>query len=43
MREAFLHTGVGALACSSLFNFGDNNPIQAKAFLSNHDLHFKVV
>lgn len=43
MREAFLRTGVSALACGSLFNFGDNNPIRAKAFLSNYDLKFKVI
>lgn len=43
MKEAFLETNAGALACGSLFNFGDNNPIRAKAFLSNYGLRFKVV
>ena len=43
MRDAFVETGVQALACGSLFNFGDNNPIRAKAFLSNHGLAFKLV
>jgi cyclase len=43
MREAFLETKVSALAVGSLFNFGDNNPIRAKAFLSNHGIPFKVV
>jgi cyclase len=43
MREAFLATGVQALACGSLFNFGDNNPIRAKAFLSHYGIPFKVV
>jgi len=43
MKEAFIQTGVSALACGSLFNFGDNNPIRAKAFLSNYDLNFKKV
>ena len=43
LREAFLETGVSAIACGSLFNFGDSNPIRAKAFLSNYDLPFKVV
>lgn len=42
MKDAFLSTGVSALACGSLFNFGDNNPIRAKAFLSNYGLAFKV-
>ena len=43
LREAFLETAVSALACGSLFNFGDSNPIRAKAFLSNSGLKFKVV
>jgi cyclase len=43
MQQAFAETGVNALACGSLFNFGDNNPIRAKAFLSNYGLSFKVV
>jgi cyclase len=43
MREAFQETHVSALAVGSLFNFGDNNPIRAKAHLSNHQIAFKVV
>lgn len=43
LRDAFLETGVSALACGSLFNFSDSNPIRAKAFLSNYGLAFKVV
>ncbi len=43
LRDAFVTTDVSALACGSLFNFGDNNPIRAKAFLSNFGLRFKVV
>lgn len=43
LRDAFLETGVSALACGSLFNFSDSNPIRAKAFLSNYGLPFKVV
>lgn len=43
LKDAFLETGVSALACGSLFNFSDSNPIRAKAFLSNHGLAFKVV
>jgi len=30
-----LKAGVNAVACGSLFNFGDNNPLRAKAFLKN--------
>jgi imidazole glycerol-phosphate synthase subunit HisF len=43
MKQAFCATSVSALACGSLFNFGDNNPIRAKAFLSNYGLAFKVI
>ena len=43
LKDAFLSTGVAALACGSLFNFSDSNPIRAKAFLSNYGLPFKVV
>lgn len=43
MKDVFLETDISALACGSLFNFGDNNPIRAKAFLSNYGLHFKVI
>lgn len=42
MKDAFA-TGVSALACGSLFNFGDNNPLRAKAFLSNYELAFKRI
>jgi imidazole glycerol-phosphate synthase subunit HisF len=43
MKDAFLETGVSALACGSIFNFSDSNPIRAKAFLSNYGLSFKKV
>lgn len=43
LKDAFLETGVNALACGSLFNFSDSNPIRAKAYLSNYGLPFKVV
>jgi cyclase len=43
LRQVFIETGVSAVACGSLFNFSDSNPLRAKAFLSNYDLHFKVV
>lgn len=43
LKDAFLATDVSALACGSLFNFSDSNPIRAKAFLSNHGLNFKKV
>lgn len=43
LKEAFSNTDVSALACGSLFNFSDSNPLRAKAFLSNYGLRFKVV
>lgn len=43
LRDAFLETDVSALACGSIFNFSDSNPMRAKAFLSNHGLAFKVL
>lgn len=43
MREVFAETEASAVACGSLFNFGDNNPMRAKAHLSNHGFAFKVV
>lgn len=43
LKEGFLETGVSALACGSLFNFGDNNPIRAKAYLTNYGIPSKVI
>lgn len=43
LRDAFVEAKVNAVACGSLFNFGDNNPIRAKAFLTNHKLAFKRI
>ena len=43
LRDAFLKTDVSALACGSLFNFRDNNPIRAKAFLANYSIPFKII
>jgi cyclase len=43
LKEVFLKTDVSAVACGSLFNFSDSNPIRAKAFLRNYDIPFKEV
>jgi cyclase len=40
LHEAF-DLGVDAVACGSLFNFGDNNPLRAKAFLRNYGVPLK--
>lgn len=40
LKEA-LEAGADAVACGSLFNFGDNNPLRAKAFLKNYGIPLK--
>lgn len=42
LKEAF-EAGADATACGSLFNFGDNNPLRAKAFLKNHGIPLKRI
>ena len=42
LYQAF-EVGVDAVACGSLFNFGDNNPLRAKAFLKNHGVPLKTL
>jgi imidazole glycerol-phosphate synthase subunit HisF len=42
LKEA-LEVGADAVACGSLFNFGDNNPLRAKAFLKNYGIPLKKV
>ena len=43
LKEAFIKTDVSALACGSIFNFADNNPIRAKAALSNYNIPLKKI
>jgi cyclase len=42
LKQAF-DAGVDAAACGSLFNFGDNNPLRAKAYLKNYDIPLKKI
>lgn len=42
LKQAF-DVGVDGVACGSLFNFGDNNPLRAKAFLKNYGIPLKRV
>ena len=42
LKEAF-ELGADAAACGSLFNFGDNNPLRAKAFLKNYGIPLKRI
>jgi cyclase len=43
LADAFEKCGVHAVACASLFHFGDNNPIRARAFLKNKGIPVKNV
>ena len=43
LRDAFLECNLSGVSCGSLFNFGDNNPIRAKNFLTNYDLDFNLI
>ena len=43
VKAAFLETDLSALACASLFNFGDNNPFRLKAHLRNAGILCKKV
>ena len=42
LKDAFA-LGVNAVACGSLFNFGDNNPLRAKSFLKNYNVPLKRI
>lgn len=42
LKEAF-ELGVNAVACGSLFNFGDNNPLRVKSFLKNYAVPLKQI
>ena len=43
LADAFQHTLVSAVACSSLFHFGDNNPIRARSYLRNAGIPVRIV
>lgn len=43
LRDALEVPDVSAVACGSLFNFTDSNPIRAKAYLTNYGFPFKAV
>jgi len=43
LKDAFVETNISAIACGSLFNFSDSNPIRAKNYLTNYGLAFKQV
>jgi cyclase len=41
--QAYKETNVSALAMASIFHFGDNNPIRARAYLKNNGIKIKEV
>jgi len=43
LKEAFFAADISAVACGSLFNFSDSNPMRAISYLRNYDLPFKKV
>lgn len=40
--DAFKQAEVDAIACASLFHFGDNNPIRARSYLLNQNIPMKL-
>jgi cyclase len=40
--DAFKEAHIDAVACASLFHFGDNNPIRARSYLLNQDIPMKL-
>lgn len=43
LKKVFIDSEISAVACGSLFNFGDNNPVRAKAYLANYDIPFRKI
>ncbi len=41
--DVFNKTQVSALACSSIFHFGDNNPIRLRSYLRNNSIPMRVL
>jgi cyclase len=43
LEEAYTRTMVSGLAMASIFHFGDNNPIRARAYLKNNGVAIKEI
>ena len=43
LAEAYIQTKVSGLAMASIFHFGDNNPIRARAYLMNNAVSIKEI
>ncbi len=42
IKEVFLSTSASAVACGSLFNFTDSNPIRIKSYLKIYDIPLRI-
>ena len=43
MCDIFKNTSCDAIACSSVFHFGDNNPIRARSYLKNNGVNQRII
>ena len=43
LADAYSKTQVSGLAMASIFHFGDNNPIRARAYLKNYNIKIKEI
>ena len=43
LADAYLNTNVSGLAMASIYHFGDNNPIRARAYLKNNGVSIKEI
>ena len=43
LAEAFSNSPISGIACSSIFHFGDNNPIRARSYLKNLGIPMRTV
>ena len=41
LYQLFTNTNIAAAGCSSIFHFGDNNPIRANTYLRNKNINLK--
>ena len=43
LADAFLNSSISGIACSSIFHFGDNNPIRVRSYLKNLGIPMRLV
>ena len=42
IKNIFQNSNISAVACGSLFNFTDSNPIRAKAYLKSYNINLRL-